>query len=181
MFDGIRGLFQRGAEKRQPVDVNDIALEVLEGISRELTERGVTSHTELAQHLPLVEANMNQLREVISNLVQNAMEAMDFTTDRQKILTLKTKLQDRDTVMVEVQDTGPGIDPKRLNSVFEAFVSTKSHGIGLGLALCRMIVERHNGQLTALSDGTSGASFNFIFARQIGASRYRRPRLKVGP
>ena len=61
MFDGIRGLFQRGAEKRQPVDVNDIALEVLEGISRELTERGVTSHTELAQHLPLVEANMNQL------------------------------------------------------------------------------------------------------------------------
>jgi len=61
VFDGIRGLFQRGAEKRQPVDVNDIALEVLEGISRELTERGVTSHTELAQHLPLVEANMNQL------------------------------------------------------------------------------------------------------------------------
>jgi signal transduction histidine kinase len=105
---------------------------------------------------------MNQLREVISNLVQNAMEAMDFITDRQKILTLKTKLQDRDTVMVEVQDTGLGIDPKRLNSVFEAFVSTKSQGIGLELALCRMIVERHDGQLTALSDGISGASFNFV-------------------
>jgi PAS domain S-box-containing protein len=162
VFDGIRGLFRRGAQNRQPISVNDITLEVLEGLSRELAERGVASHTEFTSDLPLVDANMNQLREVISNLVQNAMEAMDFITDRQRILTLKTKLQDGGTVMVEVQDTGPGIDPKRLDSIFEAFVSTKSHGIGLGLALCRMIVERHDGRLTALSDGISGASFKFI-------------------
>lgn len=162
VFDGIRGLFQRGAQNRQPISVNDITLEVLEGLSRELAERGVASHTEFASDLPLVDANMNQLREVISNLVQNAMEAMDFITDRQRILTLKTKLQDGGTVMVEVQDTGTGIDPKRLDSIFEAFVSTKSHGIGLGLALCRMIVERHDGRLTALSDGINGASFKFI-------------------
>src|SRR6185312_10935567 len=122
------------------------------GVKQGAAERGVASHTEFASDLPRVDANMNQLREVISNLVQNAMEAMDFITDRQRILTLKTKLQDGGTVMVEVQDTGTGIDPKRLDSIFEAFVSTKSHGIGLGLALCRMIVERHDGRLTALSD-----------------------------
>jgi signal transduction histidine kinase len=89
------------------------------------------------------------------------MESMDTITGRKKLLTVKTEPSDLEAVIVEVQDTGHGIDEKRLNSVFEAFVSTKSQGIGLGLALCRMIVERHGGELTAASDGKSGTSFKF--------------------
>jgi PAS domain S-box-containing protein len=160
VFDSIRGLFQRSGQQRHPVNVNDIALEELQRLRGELMERGVTTQTELSSGLPLVEAHKSQLREVISNLVQNAMEAMDSTTGRNKLLTVKTR-RDSDAVIVEVQDTGPGIDPRRLSSIFEAFVSSKPHGIGLGLALCRMIVERHGGGLTAVSDGMSGASFKF--------------------
>jgi signal transduction histidine kinase len=162
VFESIRSLFQRGAQKRQPVNVSDIALEVLQSLHKELVECGITTQVELSPSLPLVEAHKSQLREVFSNLVQNAIEAMDTTPGGDKVLTLKTKLHNRDAVIVEVEDTGPGIDPKRLNNIFEAFVSTKSHGIGLGLAICRMIVERHDGQLTALSDGKCGASFKFV-------------------
>ena len=78
---------------------------------------------------------------------------MDNTTDRGRLLRVRTGLRNRDAIIVAVEDSGPGIDPKQLSSIFDAFFTKKSHGIGLGLAICRMIVERHGGQLTAASDG----------------------------
>jgi C4-dicarboxylate-specific signal transduction histidine kinase len=161
VFDSIRALFRRGDEKWHPVDVNEIALEMLQALRGELLERNVTTHTELASDLPLVQAHSGQLRQVISNLVQNAIEAMGETGDRNRVLRVKTEVQNQDAIIVAVEDTGPGIDPKRIDSVFDAFVTTKSHGIGLGLAICRKIVERHGGQLDALSDGKNGARFQF--------------------
>ena len=86
---------------------------------------------------------------------------MDATINRQRVLQIKTELCGRGAISVAVQDTGPGIDPKKLDSIFGAFVTTKMRGTGLGLAICRMIVERHGGQLTASSDGTNGALFEF--------------------
>jgi C4-dicarboxylate-specific signal transduction histidine kinase len=94
-------------------------------------------------------------------LVHNAVEAM-AATDRSRVLRLITQRRDPGTITVAVQDSGPGIDPKELDKMFEAFVTTKTHGIGLGLAICRQIVERHNGQLSAWSDGKNGALFQLV-------------------
>jgi C4-dicarboxylate-specific signal transduction histidine kinase len=153
---------QRGDQTRQPVDVNEIALEVLQSLQGELKGHGVTTHTELAPGLPPVAGHRSQLQQVISNLIQNANEAMAFTMDRNRVLRLKTGLDNRDAIIVAIEDSGPGFDPKHLGSMFDAFFTTKSHGIGLGLAICRMIIERHGGQLTASSDGKNGAQFQFI-------------------
>jgi PAS domain S-box-containing protein len=161
VFDSILTLFRREDQERQTIDVNEIALEVLQSSRGELAEHRVTTRTELASELPFVSGHRRQLQQVISNLVQNAIEAMD-ATDRDRVLRVKTGRHNRDAIMVAVEDSGPGIDSNQLGSIFDAFFTTKSHGIGLGLAICRMIVERHGGQLTAASDGSNGAQFQFV-------------------
>jgi PAS domain S-box-containing protein len=162
VFDSILTLFRREDQERQAIDVNEIALEVLQSSRGELAEHRVTTRTELASELPFISGHKRQLQQVISNLVQNAIEAMDNTTDRDRLLRVRTGLHNRDAIIVAVEDSGPGVDPKQLGSIFDAFFTTKSHGIGLGLAICRMIVERHGGQLTAASDGNNGARFQFV-------------------
>jgi PAS domain S-box-containing protein len=162
VFDSILTLFRREDQERQAIDVKEIALEVLQSSRGELAEHRVTTRTELASELPLISGHKRQLQQVISNLVQNAIEAMDNTTDRDRLLRVRTGLHNRDAIIVAVEDSGPGVDPKQLGSIFDAFFTTKSHGIGLGLAICRMIVERHGGQLTAASDGNNGARFQFV-------------------
>jgi signal transduction histidine kinase len=99
---------------------------------------------------------------VIFNLVHNALEAMDGTTERSRLLRVRTQRRDADAIAVEVEDSGSGIDPQKLERIFTAFVTTKSQGMGLGLAICRMIIERHGGTLTASSDGQNGAVFQFV-------------------
>jgi C4-dicarboxylate-specific signal transduction histidine kinase len=147
VFDSIRALFQRGDQSRQPIDVNEIALEVLQSLQGELKGHSVATHTELSSGLPSVVGHKSQLQQVLSTLVQNASEAMASTTDRDRVLRLKTGLHNRDAIIVTVEDSGPGFDPKNLGSIFDAFFTTKPHGIGLGLAICRTIIERHGGQL----------------------------------
>ena len=162
LFDSISTLFRRADQGRLPINVNEIALEVLQSLHEQLNDHGVTAHTELASELPLVAGHQGQLRQVISNLVHNAMEAMDETKDQARVVRVRTGRHGRDSIMVAVEDSGPGIDPKRLNSIFDAFVTTKTHGMGLGLAICRMIVQRHEGELFASSDGKNGARFEFV-------------------
>ena len=162
VFDSILALFRREDQERQPINVNEVALEVLQSSRGELDERRVTTRTELASELPLISGHKRQLQQVISNLVRNAIEAMDSTTDRDRVLRVRTGLQNSDAIVFAVEDSGPGFDPKQLSRIFDAFFTTKSHGVGLGLAICRMIVQRHGGQLTAASDGNNGARFQFV-------------------
>jgi signal transduction histidine kinase len=162
VFDSIRALFRKVDHGRQLVDLNDIIVELLKSLGEELKHHGVTVRKELTTELPLVDGHKSQLRQVILNLVRNALEAMDNSTDRSRMLQVKTELRGRDAILVAVEDSGPGIDPKQLNGIFDAFVTTKSHGMGLGLAICRTIIEGHGGQLSALSDGKNGAIFRFI-------------------
>jgi len=162
VFDSIRALFGKVNQERQPIDVNNIILSVIHSLEGQLNDQEVAVHRELAAKLPLIAGHSGQLREVIFNLVTNALEAMRSTTNRNRVLHVRTELRDRDTITVEIQDSGPGIDPTKLAGIFGAFVTTKTHGTGLGLAICHMIVERHGGQLTASSDGKSGALFRFI-------------------
>ena len=161
MIDGVRALFRKGDEGRQRVDVNEIVRDVLQSLGGELKNLDVEDHAELAE-LPPVEGHRGQLQEVVFNLVQNAIEAMSATKERSRVLRVRTATWGSDAIAVTVEDSGPGIDPKRLDDVFGAFVTTKPHGMGLGLAICRMIIEHHGGKLTAASDGKSGASFQFV-------------------
>jgi signal transduction histidine kinase len=158
-IQGIRTLFRKDNDPGRPVDLNEIIVDVLQTHQAQLARGGVDARPDLAPGLPLVRGQKAQLHEVVINLVNNAIEAMVASAGRNRLLTLKTERHGPDAVAVEIQDTGPGIDPKRLGDVFEAFVTTKSHGRGLGLAICRMIVEHHGGKLTVSSDGTNGALF----------------------
>jgi PAS domain S-box-containing protein len=162
VFDTIRALFQKADLKREPVVVNEIVLDVLQSMREELKDHGITTETELAPALQRVDGHRSQLRQVILNLIHNAIESMDKTTDRNRVLRVTTKSNGRDAIVVEVEDSGPGINPRLLDSIFDPFITTKQDGMGLGLAICRMIIDRHGGKLSALSDGKNGARFQIV-------------------
>jgi PAS domain S-box-containing protein len=162
VFDTIRALFRRVDQKREPTVVNEIVLDVLQSMSEGLKDHGVTTETELSPELQRVDGHRNQLRQVIFNLIHNAIESMDNTMCRRRVLRVITKSQGPDAIIVTVEDSGPGINPGELDSIFDPFITTKPDGIGLGLAICRMIVERHDGKLSAFSDGKNGARFQLV-------------------
>ena len=160
VFDSIRVLFQQDELTTELINANEVTRETLQSLRSEL--EGVTLRTELADGLPLIQGHTSQLQQVIVNLVHNSIEAMGAVSDRSPVLLVKTGRHASDAVMIIVEDTGPGIEASRLDAIFEPFVTTKKKGMGLGLAICRRIIENHGGKLTAFSDGNSGARFQFI-------------------
>ena len=162
LFDSIPALFRRSGQTREPLDVSEIANEAVQSLRAELREHEVETDTEFASGLPSVDGNRSQLQEVVVNLMHNAIEAMDTTTDRSRIVRVVTKLRGGDAVVVAVEDSGPGFDATQVERMFDAFVTTKARGMGLGLAICRKIIENHGGQLSATSDGKNGARFQFV-------------------
>ena len=164
VFDNIRALFGSAEPKKEQLDVNSLTREALSALGSNIESHGVETHVELASKLPPVMGHKGQLQEVISNLVHNAIEAMD-SVDGRRILKVRTELNAGDAISIAVEDTGPGLSSEQTATVFEAFVTTKSHGMGLGLAICRMIVERHEGRLSVSSAGPHGAIFRIILPR----------------
>lgn len=162
IFDNIRDLFGATDQRRVPINVNEMILSALDVLQDDLTEHHVATRTELMREPPLIVGHRGQLQEVLLNLIRNAIEAMDGTKVGVRELRLSTASRDHDGAVISVMDTGPGIDPEKLSSIFDAFVTTKPRGMGLGLAICRMIVERHGGRLVASSGETSGALFQMI-------------------
>jgi signal transduction histidine kinase len=161
VLESIRAMFKGADLDAQPVDLNGIALGALDLLGGELKDHGVTTHAELAPELPLVPGHGVQLQEVMLNLIRNAIDAMDSITDRARVLRVRTERDGREAIVVSVEDSGSGIDPEKLHSIFDAFVTTKPQGMGLGLAICRMIISRHEGQLSASADNKRGALFQF--------------------
>lgn len=162
IFDNIRDLFRASDEERIPVDVNAMVIGVLDALQGELAEHRIAVRTELTAGDPSVIVHPGQLQEVLLNLVRNAIEAMAGHEDGPRMLRVKTERREPDGIAIKVIDTGPGIEPAKLAGIFDAFVTTKSHGIGLGLAICRMIVERHGGQLSASPAPEGGAQFEIM-------------------
>ncbi|HET8668231.1 MAG TPA: ATP-binding protein [Terriglobales bacterium] len=162
IIDGFRALFAKSDQSQQLVDINEITRAVLETLSNEFTDHHIEYRAEMTSELPQVHGNRSQLQEVVSNLIVNAIEAMETTPSRDRVLRVRTELCDDKAVAVVVQDSGPGIDEGKLGSIFTPFVTTKGHGKGLGLAISRMIVEHHGGKLTASSQYKGGASFQCI-------------------
>jgi len=162
IFDNIRELFGKVEPVQDRVDVNAAALEVLHALEFDFSRHGIATHVELTPELPPVMAHKGQLQEVITNLAHNAIEAMAQVDDGARILKVKTERNGRGTIALSVEDTGPGLGADESSDLFEAFFTTKPHGMGLGLAICRMMVERHGGQILTSPAEPHGAIFRIV-------------------
>jgi len=150
IFDSFRALFGRGGQGQETIDVNEMALEVLRILRGELKDSEIATRIALMPELPLITGHKGQLQEVLINLIHNAIEAMGTMEDGDRVLQITTARHGGDAILLAVEDSGPGIDPKKAESIFDAFVTMKPQGMGLGLAICRMIIERHEGQISAV-------------------------------
>jgi PAS domain S-box-containing protein len=157
----IRALVKRQAPRKQLVDVNLKVAQVIELAADEVRRNGIVLRTELAEGLPRVEGDRVQLQQVLLNLILNAIEAMSEIRDRARELTIVSRRDGPNAVLVEVRDTGPGLGPERAAQVFEPFYTTKSDGLGIGLSISRSIVEAHGGQLWVNPNEPHGAIFRF--------------------
>ena len=162
VLTNVPKLFEDADHERQPIDLNDLALQTLEILRGELNYHAVKTDIKLASELPPVMGHRVQLREVILNLVRNAIDAMDSVKADRRALRVSTKPAGETAIIMEIEDSGPGIESEHLERIFEAFVTTKIHGTGLGLTICATIVELHGGRLTASSDGKTGALFQIF-------------------
>jgi signal transduction histidine kinase len=132
---------------------------VLTSFQGDLEEHSITAGINLPEDLPKIVAHKGQLQEVLVNLVRNAIEAMQADKNDRRVLQVSSGRQGDDKIVVSIEDAGKGIDPEHAKNIFDAFVTTKSHGMGLGLALCRMIIDRHSGELTASPAYPRGSIF----------------------
>jgi signal transduction histidine kinase len=162
VFDNIRALFGETPGKQERIHVNELALGVLESFRDELRDHGIIAHTELTSALPPVMGHRGQLQEVFVNLIHNAIDAIGEVKDDNRVLRLRAQLRRGSGVVVAVEDSGPGIDPRQAHTIFDAFVTTKPDGMGLGLAICRMIVERHGGELSVTPAQPRGSVFRVV-------------------
>jgi len=162
VIDGFRALFTERDQEPQLVDVSEIIQAILESSRNELKDHQIELRSALMSELPPVYGNKSQLQEVVSNLIVNAIEAMETSSNRDRVLHVRSELCDGKAIRVAIEDSGPGIDKDKLDGIFTAFVTTKPHGMGLGLAISRMIVEYHGGKLTASLGKNGGASFQFV-------------------
>ena len=157
----LHALFARRPPTAMPVDLSDAAEEVLALTSSELHANRVALKTDFTDDLPPIGGDRVQLQQVILNIVLNAIDAMREVNDRPRTLLVQTAREAPDRVRLSVRDSGQGIDPQKLETVFDAFYTTKSKGMGVGLSISRSIIESHRGRLWATSNEGPGATFSF--------------------
>src|ERR1700722_9255916 len=157
----IRGLFKETPPKREPADINRAICDALELTRGEARKNGVSVRTQFAEPSPVVQADRGQLQQVILNLIINAFEAMSSMREGERELLICTEKSESNGALVAVRDTGPGLDMKAVDRLFEAFYTTKVQGMGIGLAICRSVVEAHGGRLWAGANVPCGAVFQF--------------------
>jgi PAS domain S-box-containing protein len=156
----IRALIKKAPARKDAVAINDGILEVITLTRTEAANNSVSVRTQLAEGLPPVQGDRVQLQQVLLNLIINAIEAMRDVSEDERELLISSR-NEPDGVSVEVRDSGPGFAPAALERVFEAFYTTKPGGLGLGLSICRSIIEAHNGRLWAIPNVPRGAIFGF--------------------
>jgi PAS domain S-box-containing protein len=158
----VRGLLKKADAQKALLDVNDIVSEVAALLQRELAAQYVTLRLELASAMPLVVGDRVQLQQVIINLVVNGVDAMQAVPDRSHVLLIRTYKDETHQIVVAVRDNGVGITAETADRLFDAFFSTKPSGLGIGLSICRSIIEDHGGRLLATNNtGEPGATFQF--------------------
>jgi C4-dicarboxylate-specific signal transduction histidine kinase len=157
----IRLLFQKGAQSLETVNVNEVIREMIVLLRGEATRYAIFVQTELAADLPLVMGDRVQLQQVMMNLMVNGIDAMKAVEGTRE-LTIKSQRAENEQLLVSVCDTGVGLPPDQADQIFNAFFTTKPHGTGMGLRICRSIVESHGGRLWAANNPLRGANFCLI-------------------
>jgi PAS domain S-box-containing protein len=156
---GIRAMFRRGERASAYYDVNALIREVLALVNGELKSNKVETRVALSEGMPKILADRVQLQQVVLNLMMNAIEAMGAVRNGARVLGVNSELRDGRDILITVKDSGPGIDPENLDRIFDRFFTTKSNGMGMGLSICRSIIEAHNGRLWAEPGGGPGSVF----------------------
>lgn len=161
----LRAMFDTGEPTLAPVDLTGAAQDVITLARQDLQRNGITVRTEWAVDLPVVEGDHIQLQQVILNLLRNACDAMTSVTDRPRELLIRTERDPEDGARLIVRDSGVGLDPRCIDRLFDTFYTTKRNGMGIGLSLCRSIVEKHHGRLWAQLNDGPGATFSIFIPR----------------
>jgi PAS domain S-box-containing protein len=161
----LRALFSKKGAAAESVDLSEATREVIALLQSELQRSGIILRTELSDHLTPVMGDRIQLQQVILNMLLNAMDAMVDINDRPRQLVIRTERDEGDRVRLSVQDAGVGLDPQSVERLFDAFYTTKSGGMGIGLSVSRSIIERHQGRLWATPNEGPGATFSFSIPR----------------
>ncbi len=173
----IRALMKKAPPQKDGLEINEAILDVIALTRGEVMKNGVSVRTQLAEDLPLLQGDRVQLQQVILNLIVNAIEAMSSVSDGSRELLISTGQAEPDGVLVAVRDTGSVLEPANLQRLFEAFYTTKPGGLGMGLSICRSIIEAHGGRLWVTANVPQGAIFQFTLpahpdtASSLSASR----------
>jgi PAS domain S-box-containing protein len=157
----IRALIKKAPPRKDRLEINGVIVEIIELTRGEAVKNGISVLTEFEDHLPVVEADRVQLQQVLLNLIINALEAMGAANEGPRELLISTGKIESSGVLVAVQDSGPGLEAAMLERVFESFYTTKPTGLGMGLSICRSIIEAHGGRLWANTNQRRGATFQF--------------------
>jgi signal transduction histidine kinase len=163
----IRALIKKAPLRKDQLEINGAIREVMELTRGEAEKNGVSVHTQFADGLPLIQGDRVHLQQVILNLIVNAVQAMAGVSDGARELLISTGAA-ADDVLVAVRDTGPGLPPSSAEHLFDAFYTTKADGMGMGLSICRSIIEAHGGRLWASANLPRGAVFQFTAPASAG-------------
>jgi signal transduction histidine kinase len=156
----LRALFSKGEFTLESLDLNEVTREVIALTLSDLERNRVVLQSEFADDLPVIAGDRIQLQQVILNLVRNASDAMVDVHDRPRQVLITTEREDDDRVRVSVRDAGVGVDPQSMHKLLDAFYTTKSDGMGIGLSVSRSIIDRHRGRLWAEPNDGPGATFS---------------------
>jgi signal transduction histidine kinase len=161
IVDRIRDHVKKAPPRNDRFDLNEAINEVIEMVRTAIDKNKVSVRTRLAPDFENIWGDRVQLQQVVMNLVLNAAEAMGTIEKRERMLLITTEPRGDGGVLVAIHDSGPGIDPERLQQVFKPFYTTKDSGVGMGLAICRSIIDAHGGRLWAEANQPRGAVFQF--------------------
>jgi C4-dicarboxylate-specific signal transduction histidine kinase len=161
VIERIRALSKKGAFESVRLDINQVIDGVIALIRREIKVHGISLRLDLEASLPPIDGDRIQLQQVIMNLLMNGIQAMSAVTDRHRELRIRSREHESDQILVAVEDSGIGIEPEHAAWLFNAFFTTKPDGMGMGLSICRSIIEAHGGRLWATANVPHGATFQF--------------------